>query len=152
MYTRPTQTELVNAPMLGDGWSATAYRVGDYAVKRYRRFPDHARHSVLEGERRLREAGLPVVPVIDHWVADGRWHCAQPAVETPDKLDWSDDQLRRGMELAEQAYNAGVSDIKPDNVGLLDGEMTILDTGELDPEPWEIAQTLQLWRILLRQR
>ena len=93
MYTRPTQTQLMNAPMLGDGWSATAYRVGNYAVKRYRKRADYAEHSVLEGERRLREAGIPVVPVIDHWVKGGRWHCVQPVVETPDKLDWSDEIL-----------------------------------------------------------
>ena len=150
MYQRPAMDQLTDH--IGRGFTADVFRVGEYVVKKYRQRPDFAEHAVLEGERRLKAAGIPVVPIIDHWVYDGRWYCVQPLVEAPDMLSWSDDQIRRGLELVEQAYEAGVSDIKPDNVGLLDGEMAILDTGELDPQEWEPGETSQRWRILLRQR
>ncbi len=143
-YSRPTNRELAFAKELGTGRFATALAVNGCVVKRLKDavvFDDGTVENadlellrVNEGTRRLQEAGVPVLPVLDEWTEGKSTYYAQERVKVIET--WTQEQVYEGLELAKAAFGAGVADVLPKNTGLdSNGNLVILDAGELcDPD------------------
>lgn len=144
MFTRPTSRDLAFAKELGVGRFATALAVNGHVVKRLKNAvvyddgtienADLEMLRVNEGTRRLQEAGVPVLPVLDEWIEGKTTYYVQERVKVIET--WTQEQVYEGLELAKAAFQAGVADVLPKNTGLdSDGNLVVLDAGELcDPD------------------
>ena len=134
-YVRPTTKDLALARELGRGRFATALAVNGHAVKRITgAAATQEMRLVREGTRRLQNAGVAVLPIIDQWAEGNSVYYVQPLAPPPET--WTDERVEQGIKLADAAFQAGVTDVLPHNVGL-DGDdnLVVIDPGELcDPE------------------
>ncbi len=99
--------------------------------------------DTMEGERRLRAAGVPHAPILDHWNDENGVYFAQVLCERIPSSDvpgmW--DEL---AALAWAALEVGVVDVTVDNIGLLDGVPVILDMEYLVEE-----DSKEEWKFLV---
>ena len=161
MYTRPTSTALASGVELGRGRFATAILINGYVVKRIEDKVWNDGHvdsahvvmlRVREGTQRLAAAGVPGLPILDEWVDGSLVYYAQPLAPSPEK--WTEDMVAQAIKLSEAAFQAGVGDILPENIGVVADELVIIDPGELrdpgDKEDQEIfAETMFLLGIVM---
>lgn len=142
MYTRPTNTDLAFGTELGIGRFCTTLAINGYAVKRLRDVTyecgdvDTAAVEMLrvrEGTHRLAIAGVPHLSIVDEWVQGNSTYYVQPLAPSPEM--WTEDMVAQAIVLSEAAFKAGVGDIIPENIGIVGGELVIIDPGELrDPD------------------
>lgn len=92
------------------------------------------------GTELLLEAGLPVLPIKRDWRDGECWYYVQDQVETD--FQWTFDLVSIALEIAEQAFEVGVYDLYPDNWGLKDGELVIIDAGKLTEGVEDVDQIM----------
>ena len=110
-------------------------RKGDRVVKAVANDRPLAIGNITFGTELLQEADLPVLPILVEYRDREYWYHEQQVVET--EFQWTGERISRALELVYLSYEAGVSDLYPDNFGLLDGKLVILDAGGVTTGDWE---------------
>jgi hypothetical protein len=138
---RPKMSELAGCRRLCDDTPryARAFEWRGLCVKLYRPIPyegggysDPGRtvQDILEGVRRLQEANVPVLPVMDCWQEENCWLLVQPLAEEVPGDAWFD-LWEVGRDLVMRAYVAGVADVLPCNIMWTGEDLVVVDTGEV---------------------
>lgn len=96
--------------------------------------------SIRFGTELLQEADLPVLPILAEYRDEQYWYHEQQAVETG--FEWTGERISQALGLVYAAYEQGVGDLYPDNFGLLDGQLIILDAGGVTTGDWEYDDAL----------
>jgi hypothetical protein len=100
---------------------------GDRVVKAVPMNRPLAIGNISFGTELLEEARLPVLPILREYKDADYWYHEQEAVEVG--FEWTKERISEALELVYSAFEVGVGDLYPDNFGLKDGELVILDAG-----------------------
>ncbi len=151
MFQRPDLTDMIPLPGVGGRHVIAVYECGNHVIKTIPKSRGaRILEVVLEGTRRLQDAGVPVLPIIDHWETPTHWYYVQAKAQT-DSIDWYAYGISRVLsEIVYPAYDVGVPDLLPDNVCLYQGQAYVLDagaelSGDSDMDQIMLAETIWDW-------